>query len=132
MLDQICPCGTDKHYKNCCGMYHTKEQYPSTPEELMRSRYTAFVMKDMAYIQTTMRGPALAQFKKQGTNVSNNEEWLGLKVINAYYDNANTNIGYVEFIAKYKLYDKEIQIHELSKFQREDNRWYYVDGKHLQ
>lgn len=123
----LCPCGTGKFYKDCCGIFLTKQDFPKTPEALMRSRYTAYVAKDMDYIQKTMMGPALLQFNSK--TAAEPVEWLGLEVLNAYND--STHVGYVEFIAKYKLKNKEYAIHELSEFHYENDRWFYIDGKHL-
>lgn len=124
-----CPCGSGRDYKNCCGPFISNEKQAHTPEALMRSRYTAYFKGNLDYIQATMREPALLKFNKR-RETKYPQEWLGLNVINAYND-LDPNIGYVEFIAKYKQGGTEIQIHELSKFYREDERWYYVDGQYL-
>jgi SEC-C motif-containing protein len=131
-LSMRCPCGTDKYYKDCCGVYLAKKQFPNTPEALMRSRYTAYVKEDMNYIQQTMRGPALLKFREQSKQAAtyHPEEWLGLEVVTSYYD-ADPKIGYVEFIAKYKQNNRETHIHELSKFSYEEGQWYYIDGEYV-
>jgi SEC-C motif-containing protein len=89
--------------------------------------YTAYVIEDMDYIQNTMMGQALLQFDPKAA--AEPVEWLGLEVLNAYND--STHIGYVEFIAKYKLKNKECTIHELSEFHYESGRWFYIGGEHL-
>jgi SEC-C motif-containing protein len=124
-----CPCGSDSDFKACCGPYLHVQKYAATPEALMRSRYTAYFNGNLTYIEATMRGSALIKFN-QGKNTKRTHEWLGLQVINAY-DDLDPNVGYVEFIAKYKHNNKVHQIHERSKFHREEGRWYYVDGEFL-
>lgn len=123
-----CPCGSGADFKTCCGPCLTKEKPAKTPEALMRSRYTAYFKGNLDYIEETMRGPALMKFDKR-IDPKHPQEWLGLEVIRAYND-LDPNVGYVEFIAKYKQNNTENKIHELSKFHREDGHWYYVDGKH--
>jgi SEC-C motif-containing protein len=35
----------------------------------------------------------------------------------------------VEFVARYKIGGRAHRLHEISRFVREDGRWYYVDGR---
>ena len=132
-LTSNCHCGSKKQYKDCCGLYLVKQELPSAPEQLMRSRYSAYVEKNLDYIKKTMQDPALSKFiNTERANMAfakDNLEWLGLTVVKSYYDSKNNDIGYVEFIAKYKSNSVENVIHELSKFYRKDGRWYYVDGE---
>ena len=67
----VCPCGSLQNYQQCCGPYLTGEDHPPTPEALMRSRYTAFVLKDIAYIKNTMKGKAL-----QKADLDQTKLWL--------------------------------------------------------
>jgi hypothetical protein len=39
-----CPCGSDKVYRRCCGPFHKKEKLPSSPIDVLRSRYSAFAV----------------------------------------------------------------------------------------
>jgi len=87
-----------------------------TPEQLMRSRYDAFVRMDADYLAktTTQNDPI---------NMSNYEdiEWLKLEVIEAKYDE-------VEYKAYYREYGKIYLIHELSKFVKKGTKWFYDSG----
>lgn len=125
---KYCPCGTEKRYLDCCGAYLQKKMIPETPEALMRSRYSAFVEKNVLYIRKTMRPPALQHFNKKRI-LDGKEQWLGLNVIQSESDPHNPDIGYVEFIAHFQLNGKHHQIQEKSEFHRIDGKWYYVDGK---
>ncbi|EDK14660.1 hypothetical protein CGSHiR3021_09145 [Haemophilus influenzae 22.4-21] len=40
-----CPCQSGHHYADCCGKFHLRQAFPETAEQLMRSRYTAYVLK---------------------------------------------------------------------------------------
>ena len=44
-----CPCGRNQTYAACCGRYHGGEAAPDA-ESLMRSRYSAYVLKDVDYL----------------------------------------------------------------------------------
>ncbi len=46
-----CPCGSKVDYLGCCGQYIDYSTHPKTPEALMRSRFTAYSLADIAYIK---------------------------------------------------------------------------------
>ncbi|MGZ3159737.1 MAG: YchJ family protein, partial [Burkholderiaceae bacterium] len=48
----ICPCGGGL-YAQCCGRFIEHAEVPQTAVELMRSRYTAYTLRDEAYLQAT-------------------------------------------------------------------------------
>ena len=48
--DDPCPCGTERLFQHCCQPLLTGAAAPETAEALMRSRYTAFVVGDDAYL----------------------------------------------------------------------------------
>ena len=52
-INLSCPCGSDKYYKACCGLYHTGEAAP-TAEALMRSRWSAFALGKGEYLYDTL------------------------------------------------------------------------------
>jgi SEC-C motif-containing protein len=123
----LCPCNPDKSYADCCGMFITGKVLPQTPEQLMRSRYSAFTLCNIDYIGRTMHGPAAKDFDKRETeNWTKQLEWLGLEVLNTGINDKN---GFVEFIAHYAKDGVKERIHEISQFHRKDGKWYYVDGK---
>ena len=52
----LCPCQSSLSYEDCCGRFHSRNMFPKTAEQLMRSRYSAFVLKNIPYIvQTTVQ-----------------------------------------------------------------------------
>lgn len=118
-----CPCGSQNNYSSCCELYLSGKQCPATPEALMRSRYTAYYMDNMDYIQASMRGKALIGF---GAVDAKRVSWLKLEVLNTSLDTPRK--GFVEFVATFV--DNHIlkSMHEKSEFIREEGRWYYVDG----
>ena len=124
---QNCPCGTNKNYTECCGIYIDGGEAAPTPECLMRSRYTAYARDNMTYIMETMKPPASDRYSEELAQVNKNITWLGLEVVNAKH---KTKTGQVEFIARYRLADREFRIHELSEFVFEQGKWYYKDGIH--
>jgi hypothetical protein len=49
---KACPCGSSAAYVDCCQPYHDGT-LPGTPEELMRSRYSAYVKGRWQYVCDT-------------------------------------------------------------------------------
>lgn len=125
----MCPCGSPKNYQQCCGRFIESGQIPLTPEELMRSRYTAFTLANIDYIGNTMKSPAADNFNKQSIYTwAKKSVWIKLEVIHSSYD---TKFGTVEFIACYSLNGSIEKIHEISNFRLDEGKWFYIDGKHI-
>lgn len=125
---QICPCGTQKDYAECCGVFIEGQKKPLTPEALMRSRYSAYTQANIDYILRTMKSPAADRFDaKSAENWAKRVEWLKLEVKVAFMQREK---GFVEFIAYFKEEGKIHTLQEVSEFHLENDEWYYVDGKH--
>lgn len=121
-----CPCGTQKDYAKCCGIYLDTDQWPPSPEKLMRARYTAYTKQRFDYIQQTMQGEALALFDLlEAENMAHNTQWLELQVLSA---EEGENEGIVEFLAIFEFKRHRQLMHEVSHFQKVEGKWYYVKG----
>jgi len=122
-----CPCGTGKTYTDCCGVFIKGKQHPATPEELMRSRYTAYTEANIPYIMQTMKSPASDGYNAPEARAwAKQVKWQKLEVLHASQDNTK---GYVEFIAYFSDQNKNQTIHELSEFDLIDGVWFYVKGR---
>lgn len=127
MISGVCPCGSGADFAACCSRFISGREAPSTAVLLMRSRYSAYVVGDEAYLLRTWhpstRPPQL--------NLVNGTEakWLGLKIISFVDGCAGDDNGEVEFVARYKLQGRAVRLHEHSRFVRERGHWYYLDGQ---
>lgn len=119
-----CPCG-GADYAACCGRYHAGEPAPSA-EALMRSRYSAYVLGDAAYLLATWH-PSSRPNSLDLAGESPRPKWLGLDVKGCA--DIDSDHATVEFVARYKVNGRAFRMHEISRFLREDGRWYYLDGK---
>lgn len=127
MNDQdACPCGSGRTYAGCCGQYIEGGQPPDTAEQLMRSRYTGFVLAREGYLANTWHPSTRPA--DMGVAVTDAVKWLGLEIKRTQAGGANDAEGVVEFVARYKHNGKATRLHEVSRFVREDGRWLYVDG----
>ena len=119
-----CPCGSIS-YKECCGIYHSGEQSAPNAEKLMRSRYSAYVLKDDAYLLKTWQKehcPLEPLF-----DIQDKTQWMGL-TIKSFHENKTQKSATVEFVAIYKINGKAHRLHEISNFVIENDQWVYVDG----
>lgn len=117
-----CPCQSNNDFSSCCEPYITGNLLPETPAQLMRSRYTAYTLANIDYIQQTMRGKAAENYDAAGAKQwASSIEWLGLSVI-------NTHNNEVTFIARFKSNGKIQCIYECSQFERVHDRWFYTSG----
>lgn len=125
-MESKCPCGSHRPYDQCCRPYHEGTPAP-TAEALMRSRYSAYVLRLEAYLLATWHPstrPASLDFGDEQPPPT----WLGLKVQRHHL--LNPDEAEVEFVARFRLGGSSAQrLHECSRFQREQGRWYYLDGR---
>ncbi len=122
-----CPCGSQKSFEQCCELFIEKKEAPKTPEQLMRSRYTAYSLAKIDYIKNTMKGKPLINFNESEVKQwASNVTWTGLKIIQSYMETAEK--GFVEFKALFRENSQLKNIHEISEFHLEENQWFYVDG----
>ncbi|MDP2018530.1 YchJ family protein [Hydrogenophaga sp.] len=119
-----CPCDSGQPYSECCGLWHAglaAGRYAPTPEALMRSRYSAYVIGLLDYLLATWHTSS-----SPGDLELPPVKWLGLEVRHAQ---AAGDAGVVEFVARCKEGGRAQRMHETSRFVREDGRWYYIDGQ---
>jgi SEC-C motif-containing protein len=121
-----CPCGNPAGYAVCCGSLHDGGAATSA-EQLMRSRYSAYVLKREDYLLASWHPdtrPDTLRLAAQQPPPS----WLGLEVRQARQ--IDDEHAVVEFVARYRLGGGRAQRqHETSRFVRMDGRWYYLDGE---
>ncbi len=128
---QNCYCGSGQDFNKCCQPFVSGNQKPENPEQLMRSRYSAFCVKDVEYLLSTHH-PSQRKNNEREQLISTfaHTHWLGLKVLDSSIDASNPNIGYVEYLA-FSQPEKIEQLHEKARFRFEDNNWCYLDGELL-
>lgn len=128
-MSVTCKCGSGRNYLACCGIYINGVKLPETPEQLMRSRYTAYATANIDYIVKTMQGKPLEGYDREQSLIwAQSIVWQKLAVLNS---TMQKDEGIVEFKAYYIDNGHEIILHEISEFERKNAQWYYVDGQIL-
>ncbi len=123
----LCPCCSKLNYVDCCGKLHQQNNIlhyaACTPEQIMRSRYSAFVLNLSQYLLYTWHKSTCPNTIDFEPNI----KWLGLEIkkYSAFEGKITAN---VEFIARSKISGKAHRLHEDSTFIYENERWYYLNG----
>jgi SEC-C motif-containing protein len=130
-----CPCGgasPNQHpnaraprYEACCGRFIEGGAFPANAMELMRSRYTAYVLGNTTYLRATWDDKS----RPPDLDVSNDTHtrWLGLQI--KRHAVIDTQHEEVEFVARYKVEGRAHRLHEASRFCRDNaGHWVYIDG----
>ncbi len=118
----ICPCCSGKPYSECCEPYISGEATPQIPEQLMRSRYTAYTLVDVEYLIKTTHPKMRKHYSAKAIKAwAENCKWLKLEVLSA----SGVNVHFKAYFEE----NGEAGIHEeYSTFKQEDGKWYFVDG----
>ncbi|MBB1059906.1 YchJ family protein [Marilutibacter spongiae] len=119
-----CPCDPHRDFATCCGPLLAGARRAPDAEALMRSRYSAYERGDAAYLLATWhpdtRPPAL--------EFDAGVRWLGLDV--KRHAPGDDGMAVVEFVARYRVGgQRAVRLHEISRFQRMDGEWLYLDGR---
>lgn len=134
-----CYCGNHQLFEQCCFLIINGIKEAETPEQLMRSRYSAYATKNAQYIYQTY---ALKSQKRQSIeeikNWAEQTQWLNLTIEQTKecfkenfkaIKNNNSPLPTVTFCALYIHNKSFCQMSEISRFTLENNLWRYLDGE---
>ncbi len=133
-VNSICPCGSLKKYIKCCKIFHDDIKKPSNALELMKSRFSAFAFCKSDYIIKTTH-------QKNCDFSLNTSSWIAdieqfckntifekLEILNFIDSDFES---FVTFKATLSQNKKDVSFIEKSRFLKESNIWFYVDGEFL-
>ena len=161
-LNQQCFCGSNKAFASCCKPFIVREvnqtgdkqanqqTFPETPEQLMRSRFSAYVVGNGQYIfDTYAKSSQASQSVEEINDWSKSCTWLALQIHSINNNNvvtANSSEQYVEFSAYYITDNFLCELRENSRFvlessalegtvseyntknENQSQQWRYIDG----
>jgi SEC-C motif-containing protein len=125
-----CPCGSLKKYKKCCKVFHNGSN-PKTAEELMRSRFTAYILNDADYIIKTTHSDNqdytlnIESWKKDIINFSDYTDFIKLEIFESIEGETES---FVKFRATLQQDNLDASFTENSRFLKINDKWFYVDG----
>jgi len=123
-IKPLCPCGSGSALADCCGPLISGTRWADTPEMLMRSRYSAYVLGDVDYLRASWH-PAT---RPAAIDLGKPVNWLGLKIVATHAGGDGDSEGTVEFVARYKVAGRAFRLHEISRFVRQADHWTYFSG----
>lgn len=124
-----CPCGSGDTFGSCCGPVLRQERRAGTATALMRSRYTAFALRDLEHLLRSWHSRTRPPREELAGSLMPELRWLRLDVLSAHEGGPFDDTGTVEFVAISKDPQGRQEQHEISRFVREDDNWYYLDGE---
>ena len=140
-----CPCGANNSFKHCCLKLINQEALARSPEQLMRSRFSAYATNAAEYIFNTY-----AKSSQASQSLNDIEDWakqtIWLKLIihsasdflmnqtdqiskAATFNKNSESCATVCFSAYYRHQGLYFLMKETSRFVLENNQWRYLDGK---
>lgn len=137
-LPHDCPCGgaapgkpsaaKAPRFADCCGRFLLYGEAAPSALELMRSRYSAYVLGKDEYLRATWDAATCPADLDLDPNAADAPRWLGLQI--KRFEVLDDAHAIVEFVARYKIGGRAQRLHEVSRFLRgPDAHWRYVDGE---
>lgn len=131
-----CPCTSGLLYRDCCGPLHRGERPPASPTALMRSRFSAFALKDAAYLARTLHpdhedyARPEAELTRAIKASASAFRYMGLTILDHDGPDAS-GVSRVLFHARVFQKGRDLSFVELSEFAEGPRGLGYVRGELL-
>ena len=122
-----CPCQSGLLFHQCCQRFldSSLSQSAKTAEQLMRSRYCAYVLNDKDYLLKTWH----PKTRPDTLHLEDSpNHWIGLKIKATTLGQESDSTGTVHFIARFKNNGKAHKLEENSQFEKINGQWFYLRG----
>ncbi len=129
-----CPCGSLKKYKKCCKTFHNGTN-PNRAVELMKSRFCAYAISNSNYIISTTHNDNqdftndIKTWNNSILDFCDNTEFIKVDILKEIN---GLNESFVTFKAHLIQDGKDASFIEKSRFIKENNKWFYVDGSFIE
>jgi SEC-C motif-containing protein len=123
-----CICGKSKPFDKCCEIFLSGKQNAKTPEQLMRSRYSAYALGGYGeylvstWLPDSAKGLVALELSEKTVN------WQRLEVISSLQQGDKGTVEFKAWFSKLPGSEEMGVMHEISEFVRIQSRWYYVGG----
>lgn len=115
------------NYENCCQPLILGLHKASTTQELLRSRYTAFVAAEIDYLLSTHHPETVHEVSRESIGTWAQSRWLGLEIVRVEGGGKGDDEGQVDFIARYQQAGETYAHAESSLFKRHEGAWYFYN-----
>jgi SEC-C motif domain protein len=130
--NSLCHCGNPLAFTDCCQPLITGLSIANDAEQLMRSRFTAFKLRQHQYILDTQK--LVDKPPMNSKDFDSNIHWVGLLVLESGQSEPNSEKHQaVEFVAFFHTAQSNLiqQLHEKSSFIKQGKQWFYTEGRQL-
>ncbi len=124
-----CICGKPKSFAKCCGRFLSGKQNAKTPEQIMRSRFSAYALGGYGEYLISTWLPVSAQGMTASELSEKTVNWQRLKVISSSQQGDNGTVEFKAWFYKSPNSEDMEVMHEISEFVRIQSRWLYVGGR---
>lgn len=124
-INDSCPCCSGENFGLCCKMIIDDISLATSPIQIMRSRFTAYVIRNENHLLRSW----YIQTRPETISFPHDSIWLDLRILNHSVDTATNEKGTVSYIARFIEDGKLISLTENSNFILSNGKWYYVDGE---
>jgi SEC-C motif domain protein len=134
MSENPCPCCSGRELEKCCGPLLDGLRKAATAEELLRARYSAFVLARIDYVRTTRHPRSSAEFDEESARGwASGSEWHGLEISKIEGGGTGDAQGAIDFTATYteKESGERRRHEEHALFVRHEGEWLFVDGDYV-
>ncbi len=127
----LCPCGSGLAFENCCQPVLENPIQARTALQLMRARYTAYVMHRMDFVlSSTHPDTRDAADQEAMESWSHAATWTGLEIISPGSQHSAGD-DRIEFKAYFQVQNVPQVHHERSLFRHDQGQWWFVDGQDI-
>lgn len=126
---KLCICGKSKPFVKCCDRFLSGKQDAKTPEQLMRSRFSAYALGGYGeylistWLPASVKGLTVAGLSEKTVG------WQRMKVISSLQQGDNGIVEFKAWFCKSPSSDEMEIMHEISEFVRIQSRWFYVGSR---
>ena len=124
-----CPCGNPKPFIKCCDRFLSGKENAKTPEQLMRSRYSAYALGGYGEYLVSTWLPVTANALDASELSIKTVDWKKLEIISSSQQGDNGVVEFKAWFSKSPNSNEMESMHEISNFIRMQSQWFYVDGR---
>jgi SEC-C motif-containing protein len=119
-----CPCCSGRTYDDCFRPAHDGSRPAATAEALMRSRFSAHVLRLPGYLLASWH----PETRPAEAALADGCKWLRLEILARSDGGPQDSQGTVTFVAWFTQGGRAQALREHSRFARHEGRWVYRDA----
>ncbi len=129
---QTCPCTSGKKFGECCSPVLEGRQAARTAEELLRARYSSFVVGNIDFILSSHHSETRSEVDRgEIEEWSRKSTWKGLEILQKEAGEASDPSAVIVFHAKYATDGEDQNHYERAVFEKENGEWKFHDAQPL-